>query len=108
MLLPFCLAAWEPHLAPAPQLAAQQQPLWVAQQHPLWVAQQPLWVTLRLCPPSGMQGNPKFLEAVSSWQKKLGTVDVVLNVWNDVQKKWQVGCGSSGRAGREATCWLWI
>ena len=35
------------------------------------------------------QGNPKFLEAVASWQKKLGTVDLVLNVWNDVQRKWQ-------------------
>lgn len=23
------------------------------------------------------------------WQRKLGTVDVVLNTWQDVQKKWQ-------------------
>ncbi len=23
------------------------------------------------------------------WQKKLGTVDLVLNVWNDMQRKWQ-------------------
>ncbi|KAL4450636.1 hypothetical protein ABPG77_000992 [Micractinium sp. CCAP 211/92] len=36
-----------------------------------------------------VQGNPKFLEAVASWQKKLGTVDLVLNVWKDVQRKWQ-------------------
>ena len=36
-----------------------------------------------------LQGNPKFLEAVSSWQKKLGTVDLALSVWNDVQRKWQ-------------------
>ncbi len=35
------------------------------------------------------QGNPKFLEIVTNWQKKLGTVDVVLNTWLDVQKKWQ-------------------
>ena len=26
---------------------------------------------------------------MASWQKKLGTVDLVLNVWNDVQRKWQ-------------------
>lgn len=36
-----------------------------------------------------VQGNPKFLEMVSNWQKKLGTVDVVLSTWQDVQKKWQ-------------------
>ena len=36
-----------------------------------------------------LQGNPKFLEIVTNWQKKLGTVDVVLNTWLDVQKKWQ-------------------
>lgn len=36
-----------------------------------------------------MQGNPKFLEIVTNWQRKLGTVDVVLNTWLDVQKKWQ-------------------
>lgn len=35
------------------------------------------------------QGNPKFLEIVTNWQRKLGTVDVVLNTWLDVQKKWQ-------------------
>ncbi len=35
------------------------------------------------------QGNPKFLEAVSTWQKRLGAVDLVLNVWGDVQRKWQ-------------------
>lgn len=39
--------------------------------------------------PDGMQGNPKFLEIVTNWQRKLGTVDVVLNTWLDVQKKWQ-------------------
>lgn len=26
---------------------------------------------------------------MTNWQKKLGTVDVVLNTWLDVQKKWQ-------------------
>lgn len=39
--------------------------------------------------PTIHQGNPNFLEAVASWQKKLGTVDLVLNVWNSVQRKWQ-------------------
>lgn len=46
-------------------------------------------LTEPLLPLHCLQGNPKFLEAVTSWQRKLGTVDVVLNVWNDVQKKWQ-------------------
>lgn len=43
------------------------------------------------CPHKQMhvQGNPKFLEIVTNWQRKLGTVDVVLNTWLDVQKKWQ-------------------
>ena len=36
-----------------------------------------------------VQGNPKFLEMVTTWQKKLGTVDSVLNVWKDVCRKWQ-------------------
>eukprot|EP00951_Prasinocladus_malaysianus_P030101 scaffold281563_cov46-Prasinocladus_malaysianus.AAC.3 len=36
-----------------------------------------------------VQGNPKFLEMVTNWQKKLGAVDSVLNTWLDVQKKWQ-------------------
>ncbi|KAK9808985.1 hypothetical protein WJX72_007373 [[Myrmecia] bisecta] len=36
-----------------------------------------------------VQGNPAFLEKVTAWQRKLGTVDVVLNTWADVQKKWQ-------------------
>ena len=36
-----------------------------------------------------VQGNPKFLELVTNWQKKLGTVDSVLATWGDVQKKWQ-------------------
>lgn len=35
------------------------------------------------------QGNPKFLEIVTNWQKKLGTVDMVLSTWQDVQRKWQ-------------------
>jgi len=35
-----------------------------------------------------VQGNEKFLEIVTSWQKKLGTVDSVLIAWTDVQKKW--------------------
>lgn len=29
------------------------------------------------------------MEIVTNWQRKLGTVDVVLNTWLDVQKKWQ-------------------
>ena len=37
-----------------------------------------------------VQGNPKFLEVVSGWQKKLGTVDSVLIVWGDVSKKWSM------------------
>lgn len=36
-----------------------------------------------------VQGNPKFLDAVTSWQRTLGTVDVVLGVWADMQRKWQ-------------------
>jgi len=36
-----------------------------------------------------VQGNPKFLELVTSWQRKLGTVDSCLATWQDVQKKWQ-------------------
>ena len=36
-----------------------------------------------------LQGNPVFLEQVTLWQRKLGTVDVVLNTWSDVQRKWQ-------------------
>lgn len=36
-----------------------------------------------------MQGNPKFLEQVTAWQRKLGTVDVVLAAWGDCQRKWQ-------------------
>ena len=49
------------------------------------------------CPPDAtqslisplLQGNPKFLEAVATWQKRLGAVDLVLNAWGDVQRKWQ-------------------
>eukprot|EP00232_Nephroselmis_pyriformis_P019075 CAMPEP_0182900652 /NCGR_PEP_ID=MMETSP0034_2-20130328/28990_1 /TAXON_ID=156128 /ORGANISM="Nephroselmis pyriformis, Strain CCMP717" /LENGTH=4527 /DNA_ID=CAMNT_0025034901 /DNA_START=131 /DNA_END=13711 /DNA_ORIENTATION=+ len=36
-----------------------------------------------------VQGNPKFLEMVTGWQKKLGAVDSCLTTWGDVQKKWQ-------------------
>eukprot|EP00899_Mesostigma_viride_P009330 jgi/Mesvir1/18399/Mv14277-RA.1 len=35
-----------------------------------------------------VQGNPKFLEEVGRWQKKLGGVDTGLQTWVDVQKKW--------------------
>ena len=35
-----------------------------------------------------MQGNAQFAEKVAQWQRKLGTVDVVLNTWAEVQKKW--------------------
>ena len=34
------------------------------------------------------QGNAQFAEKVAQWQRKLGTVDVVLNTWAEVQKKW--------------------
>ena len=36
----------------------------------------------------GVQGNAQFAEKVAQWQRKLGTVDVVLNTWAEVQKKW--------------------
>ena len=35
-----------------------------------------------------VQGNPKFLEMVTTWQKKLGAVDTMLGTWLTVQKKW--------------------
>lgn len=35
-----------------------------------------------------LQGNAQFAEKVAQWQRKLGTVDVVLNTWAEVQKKW--------------------
>ncbi|KAK9866454.1 hypothetical protein WJX84_011662 [Apatococcus fuscideae] len=35
-----------------------------------------------------VQGNAQFAEKVAQWQRKLGTVDVVLNTWAEVQKKW--------------------
>ena len=37
-----------------------------------------------------VQGNPVFLERVTEWQSKLGTVDSVLGVWQDVAKKWSM------------------
>ena len=37
-----------------------------------------------------VQGNAKFNEMTADWQKKLGTVDNVLNVWQDVSKKWSM------------------
>ena len=30
-----------------------------------------------------------FLEKVTAWQRKLGSVDLVLGTWHDLQKKWQ-------------------
>lgn len=36
-----------------------------------------------------VKGNPKFLDLVSTWQRKLGTVDAVLTLWRDVCRKWQ-------------------
>ncbi|CAG9462750.1 unnamed protein product [Pedinophyceae sp. YPF-701] len=36
-----------------------------------------------------VQGNPKFVELVNTWQRKLGGVVSCLDVWLDVQKKWQ-------------------
>ena len=36
-----------------------------------------------------VKGNPKFLDLVSNWQRKLGTVDTVLTLWRDVCRKWQ-------------------
>ena len=76
----------------------------------LWEACQCRWssfAVLQLCllalrafctNPAYLQSNPKFLDAVLSYQKKLGTVDVVLNVWGDVQKKWEASssCGPAG------------
>ena len=35
-----------------------------------------------------LQGNAQFAEKVAQWQRKLGTGDVVLNTWAEVQKKW--------------------
>ena len=35
------------------------------------------------------QGNAFFSERVALWQRKLATVDTVLNTWTDVQRKWQ-------------------
>ena len=35
-----------------------------------------------------VQGNPDFLVKVQDWQKKLGSVDVVLSTWREVQGKW--------------------
>lgn len=34
------------------------------------------------------QGNAKFLDAVTSWQRKLGVVEAVLGLWSEVQGKW--------------------
>ena len=36
-----------------------------------------------------VQANPVFLDKVTTWQRKLGTVDLVLGTWADLQKKWQ-------------------
>lgn len=36
-----------------------------------------------------LQANPVFLDKVTTWQRKLGTVDLVLGTWSDMQKKWQ-------------------
>ena len=36
-----------------------------------------------------VQGNADFLDKVQNWQKKLGSVDVVLSTWREVQGKWQ-------------------
>jgi len=36
-----------------------------------------------------VQGNPKFVEIVTLWQRQLGTVTSVLEVWLEVQNKWQ-------------------
>ena len=46
-----------------------------------------------------------FLEQVTLWQRKLGTVDVVLNTWSDVQRKWQAWSPSSlGRRTYGCSC----
>lgn len=34
------------------------------------------------------QGNAKFLDAVVTWQRRLGVVETVLGLWGDVQGKW--------------------
>lgn len=36
-----------------------------------------------------LQANPVFLDKVTTWQRKLGTMDLVLSTWADMQKKWQ-------------------
>ena len=36
-----------------------------------------------------MQANPVFLDKVTTWQRKMGTMDLVLGTWFDMQKKWQ-------------------
>ena len=36
-----------------------------------------------------VKGNPIFHNLVALWQRKLGTVDSVLNLWRDVCRKWQ-------------------
>ena len=36
-----------------------------------------------------VQANAVFLDKVTTWQRKLSTVDVVLGTWSDLQKKWQ-------------------
>ena len=36
-----------------------------------------------------MQANPVFLDKVTNWQRKMGTMDLVLGTWFDMQKKWQ-------------------
>lgn len=54
-----------------------------------WPRVSGIWQHNQLTLLLALQGNPKFLEIVTNWQKKLGTVDVVLNTWLDVQKKWQ-------------------
>jgi len=35
-----------------------------------------------------VQGNSGFQEQVSSWLRKIGTVDLVLASWSDVQRRW--------------------
>jgi dynein heavy chain len=38
-----------------------------------------------------VQANGLFQAAVMGWQRRLGAVDAVLGLWNDAQRKWQVG-----------------
>lgn len=39
-------------------------------------------------PHGSLQGNAKFLDAVVTWQRRLGLVESVLGLWGEAQSKW--------------------